>query len=175
MQRWVYYVVKVAYMTECRAEQSVSIAKGRSSAEQWEVQKVAGVSFLLSFVIQLLPLLWAEWMCIRIAKIFPPFIFIFFIGAYCLFKWLVGFWWFSSISLNSSFLFLNLTRRRRPARTNMARVFRKCKSATFQIGSDTYTIGKSPRLGCCVHVIVPLIDHLLRLLFYFVVEILKWT
>ena len=27
----------------------------------------------------------------------------------------------------------------------MAKVFRKCKSATFQIGSDTYTIGKRQR------------------------------
>ena len=29
----------------------------------------------------------------------------------------------------------------------MARVFRKCKSATFQIGNDTYTIGKSDGCG----------------------------
>lgn len=27
-------------------------------------------------------------------------------------------------------------------RVDMAKVFRKCKSATFQIGGDTYTIGK---------------------------------
>jgi hypothetical protein len=39
--------------------------------------------------------------------------------------------------------------------STMAKVFRKCKSATFQIGSDTYTIGKRQRnvSTCFVYIV----------------------